>query len=481
MFLLIPILLPVLAGVLVLALPVLHRRTPLRLVSGCVFVAELAAVLIADSSGVILTPALSLGDNLALMLSTDGMGKLFTLLVACIFAVVGFYAFSYLTHEEREWQFIGFYLLTEGALMLVGFAGSLVTFYMGYEMMTLFSLPLVLHERTPEAVAAAKKYLYYSSFGALCGLFGIFVLVPALTSAGFTAGGSLGGEVNGMTLAAVFVMLLGFGVKAGLFPLHGWLPTAHPVAPAPASAVLSGVITKAGVLGVIRTIYYTAGPETIRGSWVQWVYLALICVTIVMGSAMALREDVLKKRLAYSTVSQVSYILLGLALLDAQGLTGALTHIVFHSVIKNALFMIAGIFIVKTGCTRVSELTAMGRKMPVTVWCWVIVSLGLVGIPPMSGFVSKWQLMTGAMDSGMGVFTYLAPAALIVSALLTAGYLLPLGLRGFFCGRDVKTEYLEPDGWMLVPVVLLAGATVWMGIAPGGLVELGSSIVGMVL
>ena len=157
MFLLIPILLPVLAGVLVLALPVLHRRTPLRLVSGCVFVAELAAVLIADSSGVILTPALSLGDNLALMLSTDGMGKLFTLLVACIFAVVGFYAFSYLTHEEREWQFIGFYLLTEGALMLVGFAGSLVTFYMGYEMMTLFSLPLVLHERTPEAVAAAKN------------------------------------------------------------------------------------------------------------------------------------------------------------------------------------------------------------------------------------------------------------------------------------------------------------------------------------
>ena len=200
-----------------------------------------------------------------------------------------------------------------------------------------------------------------------------------------------------------------------------------------------------------------------------------------MGSAMALREDVLKKRLAYSTVSQVSYILLGLALLDAQGLTGALTHIVFHSVIKNALFMIAGIFIVKTGCTKVSELTAMGRKMPVTVWCWVIVSLGLVGIPPMSGFVSKWQLMTGAMDSGMGVFTYLAPAELIVSALLTAGYLLPLGLRGFFCGGDIKTENLEPDGWMLVPVVLLAGATVWMGIAPGGLVELGSSIVGMVL
>lgn len=142
--------------------------------------------------------------------------------------------------------------------------------------------------------------------------------------------------------------------------------------------------------------------------------------------------------------------------------------------------MIAGIMIVKTGCTKVSELTAMGRKMPATIWCWVIVSLGLVGIPPMSGFVSKWQLMVGSMESGMGVFSYLAPAALIVSALLTAGYLLPLGLRGFFCGSGVKTEDLEPDGLMLTPVILLAGATVWLGIAPGGLLDLGRSIATMV-
>lgn len=481
MFLLIPILLPVVAGILVLAMPVLHRRTALRWTLGSVLVAEVGAVLLAVFSNGMATPMLSLGDNLALVLSLDGMGRLFAGLAACIFAVVGFYAFSYLTHEEREWQFAGFYLLTEGALMLVGFAGSLITFYMGYELMTLFSLPLVLHERTEEAIAAAKKYLYYSSFGALCGLFGIFVLTPSLSEAGFTPGGSLNGEVNGLTLAAVFVMLLGFGVKAGLFPLHGWLPTAHPVAPAPASAVLSGVITKAGVLGVIRTIYYTAGPETIRGSWVQWVYITLICITIVMGSAMALREDVLKKRLAYSTVSQVSYILLGLAILNEQGLTGAVTHIVFHSVIKNALFMIAGILIIKTGCHKVSELTAMGRKMPVTIWCWVIVSLGLVGIPPMSGFVSKWQLMVGSLESGLGALAFVAPVALIVSALLTAGYLLPLGLRGFFCGSGVKNENLEPDGLMLVPVILLAAATVWMGIAPGGLMDLGRSIAALVL
>lgn len=481
MFLLIPILLPVVAGILVLALPVLHKRTALRWTLGSVLIVELGAVLIALSSDGMATPVLSLVDNLALVLSLDGIGKLFAGLAACIFTVVGFYSFSYLTHEEREWQFAGFYLLTEGALMLVSFAGSLVTFYMGYEMMTLCALPLILHERTAEAIAAAKKYLYYSCFGALCGLFGIFVLMPSLTEVGFVPGGNLGGQVTGVTMAAVFVMMMGFGVKAGLFPMHGWLPTAHPVAPAPASAVLSGVITKTGVLGVIRTIYYTAGPDTIRGSWVQWVYIALICITIVMGSAMALREDVLKKRLAYSTVSQVSYILLGVALLNEQGLTGAVTHIIFHSVIKNALFLIAGIMIIKTGCHKVSELTAMGRKMPVTIWCWVIVSLGLVGIPPVSGFVSKWQLMVGSMESGVGVLSYLAPVALIVSALLTAGYLLPLGLRGFFCGSGVKTENLEPDGLMLVPVVLLAGATVWMGIAPGGLLEFGRSLAAMVL
>lgn len=481
MFLLIPILLPVLAGVLVLALPVLHRRTPLRLVSGCVFVAELAAVLIADSSGVILTPALSLGDNLALMLSTDGMGKLFTLLVACIFAVVGFYAFSYLTHEEREWQFIGFYLLTEGALMLVGFAGSLVTFYMGYEMMTLFSLPLVLHERTPEAVAAAKKYLYYSSFGALCGLFGIFVLTPALTSDGFTAGGSLGGEVGGMTLAAVFVMLLGFGVKAGLFPLHGWLPTAHPVAPAPASAVLSGVITKAGVLGVIRTIYYTAGPETIRGSWAQWVPMALCVITIVYGSTMSVKEPHFKRRLAFSTVSNLSYILLGASLMSTAGLTGGLTHMVFHGIIKITAFFCAGAVMTVAKRNYLSEMAGIGRRMPVTFAAFTIASCALVGIPPFNGFISKWKLVSAAVTDG-SVMGVIGGIAIFVSAMLTVVYMFSVVIKAFFPQKgETLCDSGKDPGWMeLLPMVVFSLLMLLTGLFPqlltGGLASVAAGL-----
>ena len=400
MFLLIPILLPVLAGVLVLALPVLHRRTPLRLVSGCVFVAELAAVLIADSSGVILTPALSLGDNLALMLSTDGMGKLFTLLVACIFAVVGFYAFSYLTHEEREWQFIGFYLLTEGALMLVGFAGSLVTFYMGYEMMTLFSLPLVLHERTPEAVAAAKKYLYYSSFGALCGLFGIFVLTPALTSAGFSAGGSLGGEVGGMTLAAVFVMLLGFGAKAGMFPLHIWLPTAHPVAPAPASALLSGILTKSGIFGVIAVTVNVFRHDPAWGN----MLLALGVITMFGGALLALFSVNFKRTLACSSMSQIGFILIGIGLVAALGeenmlaARGTLLHMMNHSLFKLLLFMVAGVIYMNTHKLNLNELKGWGRGKPLLMVLYLSGALGIGGIPLFSGYISKTLLHEGIVE-----------------------------------------------------------------------------------
>ena len=481
MFLLIPILLPVLAGVLVLALPVLHRRTPLRLVSGCVFVAELAAVLIADSSGVILTPALSLGDNLALMLSTDGMGKLFTLLVACIFAVVGFYAFSYLTHEEREWQFIGFYLLTEGALMLVGFAGSLVTFYMGYEMMTLFSLPLVLHERTPEAVAAAKKYLYYSSFGALCGLFGIFVLTPALTSAGFTAGGSLGGEVNGMTLAAVFVMLLGFGVKSALFPFQNWLPAAS-IAPTPVTALLHAVaVVNAGAFAIIRVTYYNFGTEMLRGSWAQWVPMALCVITIVYGSTMSVKEPHFKRRLAFSTVSNLSYILLGASLMSTAGLTGGLTHMVFHGIIKITAFFCAGAVMTVAKRNYLSEMAGIGRRMPVTFAAFTIASCALVGIPPFNGFISKWKLVSAAVTDG-SVMGVIGGIAIFVSAMLTVVYMFSVVIKAFFPQKgETLCDSGKDPGWMeLLPMVVFSLLMLLTGLFPqlltGGLASVAAGL-----
>lgn len=377
----------------------------------------------------------------ALEFGVDGVGRLFALLTSVVWLLVGLYSLVYMTHEKEEHRFFGFFLIVLGVLLALDFSANLITFYLCYEMMTLTSLPLVLHERTKEAVMAGLKYLFYSVAGAFLALFGIFFLTTVQGNLAFTPGGVPGlaeavaaNGAESLFLAAMFCMLVGFGTKAGMFPLHGWLPTAHPVAPAPASALLSGVITKCGVLAIVRVVYFVTGPDLLRGTWVQqgWIFLTL--ATVFMGSMLAYREPVLKKRLAYSTVSQVSYVLFGLSLLEPGAFVGALAHVVFHSLVKNALFLIAGAVIFYTGLTRVEDMRGLGRIMPVTLACHTLVSLTLVGIPPTSGFISKWYLAQGALSSGTGAWEYVGPAVLLVSALLTAGYLLPLAIDGFFPG-----------------------------------------------
>ncbi|MBQ7832015.1 MAG: proton-conducting membrane transporter, partial [Lachnospiraceae bacterium] len=243
----------------------------------------------------------------------------------------------------------------------------------------------------------------------------------------------------------------------------------HPVAPAPASAVLSGVIVKAGVLALIRVVYYIVGLAFLQGTWVQKTWIILALITVFMGSLLAYREKVLKKRLAYSTVSQISYILLGLAVFEPEALTGSVLHVVYHAFIKTALFLCAGAFIHETGKERVDELTGIGKKMPITTWGFTIASLGLIGIPPTGGFISKWYLATGALASETGAFRYLIPAILLASALLTAGYLLPIPIKGFFPGADYDYENnprKEASAWMWVPILILVALSFIGGVLP---------------
>ena len=238
--------------------------------------------------------------------------------------------------------------------------------------------------------------------------------------------------------------------------------------------MLSGLVVKMGVLGIVRVIFYVVGPEVIRGTWVQTAWLTLTLITVFMGSMLAYREKVMKKRLAYSTVSQISYILFGLALLNPEAMTGSLLHVVFHACIKSCLFLSAGAVIYKTGRTRVDELTGIGKEMPVTAWCYTFASLALVGIPPASGFISKWYLAGGSLESGIPVFSWLGPVILLVSALLTAGYLLPITIRGFLPGADYDYEGLqkkEPSGVMVVPLLILAGLSVLLGLFPNPLIQ----------
>lgn len=417
-----------------------------------------------------------LTDTLYIEVMSDGITRLFAGMTVAAWTLGGIFSFEYMKHEKNEDRYFGFYLIVMGVLIALDHAGNLITLYLFFEMMTLTSLPMVLHNQSHEAVMAGLKYLFYSVAGAFAALFGIFYLYAHGVGYYFMEGGTLlylGSAYKGstvMTLLVLMLMLVGFGTKAGMFPMHGWLPTAHPVAPAPASAVLSGIITKSGVLAVIRVVYYTVGADYIRGTWVQYAWMTLTLITVFMGSMMAYKEQVLKKRLAYSTVSQVSYILFGLSVLNMDGLMGGLSHFVFHSVVKNCLFLAAGAVIYKTGRTTVKELKGIGKEMPITMWCFTLVSITLVGIPPTSGFVSKWYLAMGSLQSGMGAYTWVGPVILLLSAMLTAGYLLPISIQAFFPGAQYNYEERkknEPNLLMTVPMLLFTAAAVLFGMFPG--------------
>lgn len=423
----------------------------------------------------------TLGEGLEISFGADGISLLFMGITTFIFLLVGIYAVAYMKHEERPKQFFMVYVLLYVILLGLDLSANLVTMYLCYELMTLVSMLLVVHNHSREAIMATLKYLFYSLCGAYLGLFGIFYLNRYCVDLNFGSTGRLDLSVlaghEQTLLIVVFLMLIGFGTKAGMFPLHGWLPSAHPVAPSPASAALSAIIVKSGVLATIRTVYNIIGADFLRGTWVQTAWMSLTLLTVFMGSMLAYREPVIKKRFAYSTVSQVSYILFGLSLLQEQAFTGALLHVWFHAVIKCGLFLCAGVFVVICGCTRVDELKGIGQKMPVLLGCYTCFALALTGIPPTSGFVSKWQLALGALDADVGFFGWFGPVVLLVSALLTAGYLLPIAMRGYFPGEGASSEQMarlekkEPPLLMLVPIAILAVAAVLLGVFPEPLIS----------
>ena len=405
-----------------------------------------------------------LTQNLPVEFKVDGLTYLFNSIVTIMWLLAGIFSFEYMKHEENNESFYLFYLLTESVLIALGMAANFMTLYLFYEFMTFLSLPLALHSRTKEAISGGLKYLFYSVFGASLALVGFFFM-NQYGDITFRAGGTLIAEKvaghEGLLLVIFFLTIVGFSAKAGMFPLHGWLPSAHPVAPAPASAVLSGVITKAGVLAIIRVIYYQVGVNFLRGTWVQYAFMTLALITIFMGSMMAYKEKVLKKRLAYSSVSQVSYVLFGLSTMNPIGFIGALLQVVFHSIAKNLLFMSAGAIIYKEHKTMVDELKGIGKNMPITMWCFTIGGLALVGIPPLTGFVSKWYLAQGSLVSGVPTLNNVGPIILLASALLTAGYLITISISAFIPGADFdykKVKNTEPNLYMLVPLVILAVA-----------------------
>lgn len=411
-------------------------------------------------------------NGLTITFRVDGMACIFVGLVSVLWPLASLYGFEYMNHEERPNTFFTWYTMTYGITLAVATAGSLFTLYIFYECLTLITLPLVTHKQDVGSNRAGRKYVYFSITGAAMAFAAlVFVIWYGKTDA-FTLGGVLDPErIAGQETLLRWVFLLaffGFGTKAAVLPLSKWLPAAS-VAPTPVTALLHAVaVVNTGAYAVLRVIYYAFGADFLRGSIPQYIALGAACVTILYGSGMAVKEQHFKRRLAYSTISNLSYMLMGAALMTPGGMTGSLTHLICHGLMKITLFYCAGAVLVRTGREHVQDLRGFGKVMPFTCAVFTISSVALVGIPPLCGFVSKWNLLTAAAEAGP-VIGAVAIGTLIVSAVLTAIYLFSVVMAMYFRPLNAELAALEgkhrdPSWMMKLPLALLTGAVVLLGL-----------------
>lgn len=408
-------------------------------------------------------------NNLSISFRIDGLSMVFAGLVAVLWPLATLYAFEYMAHEGHERTFFMFYTMTYGVTLGIAFASDIMSMYFFYELLTLVTVPLVMHSLTREAILAVRKYLYFSIGGAAFALMGmIFVMVY-----GYTCEFQLGGVFSTIGLLRhgdillwiYFFSFMGFGVKAAVWPMSSWLPQAG-VAPTPVTALLHAVaVVNAGAFAIIRLTYYSFGVEFLRGTWVQDIAMGITLFTIVYGCSRAVKESHIKRRLAWSTVSNLSYILFGALVMTPQGLVGALSHFVFHGFMKITSFLCAGAFMHQTGKSYVYEMDGMGKHMKIVFGTFAVSALGLMGVPGFAGFISKWNLTAAAVESG-NVLAYIGVACLLLSALLTAIYMLSVVSRAFFPSRQApQPEVFSDPGWrMCLPLLLCAGCTVLFGI-----------------
>ncbi len=414
-------------------------------------------------SGQVFETRWTLAPGLELVLHADELSLLFVTLSTVLWLVTTVYAIGYLENTAHRSRFFGFFSLCVTATVGLALAGNLFTFVIFYELLTLATYPLIAHKGTPEAVRGARIYLAYTLAGGVVLLIGAVWLRTIAGPLEFVQGGILG-DIEGLdpwALRWIFVLLIaGLGVKAALVPLHGWLPQAM-VAPAPVSALLHAVaVVKAGAFGIVRVVYDVFGVEFVASLHMLPLLGGLAAFTIIYGSVKALSQDVLKKRLAYSTISQVSYIALGTAIVGPLATIGGVVHLVHQGIMKITLFFAAGNYAENLGVHRVSEMDGIGRRMPGTTMAFTVGALGMIGIPPVAGFISKWYLSLGAIEAGQAAWVI---PVLIGSSLLNAGYFLPILYRAWFKAppqawpaQKPRSGRLEMSGALLWPPVITA-------------------------
>ena len=460
-------------GLLIFALPEgwIRLRTTLNLFGaiaklGLVFLL-LAGVHAGETYGV----RFEVLDGLDLAFKADALGLLFITLSAILWLFTTLYAIGYLEGAPYRSRFFGFFSLCVTSTMGIAMAANLFTFFVFYELLTLSTFPLVVHRGTDKAMKGGTIYLAYTLIGGTVLLTGIVWLHHLLGHTEFAHAGiaaTLGTEHSG-SLKIIFLLLIaGVGVKAAIVPLHGWLPQAM-VAPAPVSALLHAVaVVKAGAFGIVRIVYEVYGVEFAQSLELLLPLAIFAAITILWGSFRALFQDDLKKRLAFSTVSQVSYIALGVALFGPIGTIGGLVHLVHQGIMKITLFFCAGNYAETLGIHNVSEMDGAGRRMPLTTIAFSIGALGMMGAPLTAGAVSKAWLTDGAAAAGMDWAIWV----LWISSFLNAAYFLPILWRAWV--RPVPAawpkEQIARRSWrettllLLLPPLVTAAATLAAGI-----------------
>ncbi len=455
------ILIPIFAGILVPVLPFKNRSHMETFLEYAVAINSILVwyLLLHHSDSTFLLAHFT--GNLSISFKMDGVGMVFSGLVSALWPFATLYAFEYMTKEEHEKIFFLFYTMTYGITLGIALAANLLTMYFFYELLTLVTVPLVMHTLTREAILASRKYLYYSLGGAAFAFIGLIMVIVYGTTTDFIPGGVLDlakiGDRTNILLFIYVMAFMGFGVKAAVFPFNSWLPQAG-VAPTPVTALLHAVaVVKSGAFAIIRLTYYSFGIGFLKGTWAQTTVMVIVMFTIVYGCSRAIKETHLKRRLAYSTISNLSYILFGAVIMTPLGLVGALTHLIFHAVIKISAFFCAGAVIHQTGKQYVHELDGMGYKMPCVFGIFTVSALALMGVPGLAGFISKWNLASAAVESGNPV-AYFGIACLLVSALLTAIYMMTIVVRAFFPGKDFDYSKLkdvrDPNWKMLLPLFI---------------------------
>lgn len=472
------VLLPVLGGILIPMLPFRSRREMLWYIEALVLINSLLVMtmlLFQPEEAFVL---FRFTGNLRVSFHLDGMGRVFAAMAAVLWPLAVLYSFEYMKKEENEKTFFMFYVITYGVTLGIAMADNILTMYFFFEMMSLVTLPLIMHTRTREAVLASRSYLYYMIGGAAFAFIGMIFILSYGTTSAFVPGGVLDmGKIGDKTDLMLFVYVLcflGFGVKTAIWPFSNWLPKAG-VAPTPVTALLHAVaVVNTGAFATMRITYYSFGTGLLRGTWAQDVVMVLVIFTIVYGCSRALKETHLKRRLAWSTVSNLSYILFGVVMMTPMGLMGALCHMLFHSFMKIGSFFCAGAVIYKTEKSYVHELDGLGRKMPRVFVIFTLCGMALMGVPGLAGFISKWQLAQAAIASE-DPLAWVGVGALLVSALLTAIYMLTISVRAFFPGKEFDyasiSDAKDPGWMMLLPLVIFVIVIVIFGLHPQPFLE----------